>query len=186
MLSIKGKYMDLNMIILIYILLTLSFKLKELRLFQIPISIFLIIQYLLSNDVRLTFSNIIFVILGIAVSPLLLNTSMYLSYGFTLSGVINNGISIYCLLLTGVFAFYEELIWRTIFFSGINLKIPGIILIIVINSFMFTISHSNINDIIDLMERLIFSIFLGIAHIYFPGLNYGIHIGRNIIIKYLE
>lgn len=178
--------MDHNMIILIYMLLTLSFKLNILRLFQIPISIFLIIQFLLSNDVRLTLLNIIFMILGIVLSPLLLNTSMYLSSGFTLSGVIKNGISIFSLLLTGIFAFSEELIWRTIFFNGINIKIPIIICMILINSILFTVSHSNINDITDLRERLIFSIFLGISYIFCPGLNYGLHIGRNIVIKYLE
>jgi membrane protease YdiL (CAAX protease family) len=87
---------------------------------------------------------------------------------------------------------YEELIWRSIFFPVLQLVITRgrdilvIVGLIGVNSLLFVFAHKDINNIRDFFETLLYCSILCMTCIYFPGMNYGLHVGRNLFICQLD
>lgn len=180
--------MDKNILIelLLYSLIVISIKTKTLRFMQYPIYIFLLINFITNVGIIANAHFIIYIFLGLFTSPIFVNISMYLTYKSGLSGVLKDKISGYDVAYTSILASLEELIWRSVFFSEKNIRFIVLIFLVLINSFLFTIAHNSIRGAVDFLERFIYTLFLCLSYILLPGLNYGLHIGRNIVIKYLE
>lgn len=179
--------MDKNILIelLLYSLIVISINIKKLRFIQYHIYIILLIDFITNNGIILNAHFIIYTFFGFFISPIFVNISMYLTYKSVLSGVLKDKISGYNLAYTSILASLEELLWRSVFFSDKNIRFIVLIILVLINSFLFTIAHNSIRGVVDFLERFIYTIFLCISYILFPGLNYGLHIGRNILIKFL-
>ena len=132
--------------------------------------------------------NMLYFIVGLVLSPI----TTYLVFIIINRKIFSTGnirnIKFKHIVKICFYAIWEELIWRTIFFS-ISIKLfsgtRSIILIFVIilfNSVVFVMSHDNFEDFHDFVDMLIFSILLGLTCIYIPFANYGLHIGRNLLI----
>lgn len=125
-----------------------------------------------------------YLILGYLLSPLVL----ILTYSITFLSKPKIGFSInieWNILLSVV---WEEIIWRIYFISfflqGKKDYLEKIIFILIV-TILFVISHSQdkLKDYRDVLEMFLYSLLLMITAIIWPGMNIGLHLGRNTICK---
>lgn len=78
--------------------------------------------------------------------------------------------------------FFEEIIWRTFpcfLMLSESLSSMRCLLLVIILSLLFVLAHK-LYSVRDFIERLCFTLVLYIGAMAWPGINFGLHLGRNV------
>jgi hypothetical protein len=165
---------SINIILCLMILGQLFIKNYIYKAFTILISVILL---------KPNIFNLFFLIIGFLLAPFLINFFINLIYGK--KQIINYGFSIKSNIL--IDAIMEELLWREMLFQYIlpNTTLKSALPFIAIIILLFLGLH-NIKTFKNFFEMLQFTLLLYISGYLLPGLNYGLHCGRNSYIENLE
>lgn len=173
-------------IIFIYILLTGLFRRNYKTAILIVEFIYLIISInytgMRTCICNLNLENFLFFLLGYCMSPIII--IVIYTIVFLKIPHIKFSIHIRMEILLGVLI--EELIWRHLLLFWVDtLKLTFFqtLQICFVVMFLFVLSHSQINGYRNGIEMFCFSIVLVFMAYFFPGMNIGLHLGRDICIK---
>lgn len=141
--------------IFLYTLIIIFNRVKKIKNLQFYIYLYMLIYFYGYNSLHINADTVVNFIAGVLMSPIFINISMYLSYKVFVSGEIKGSVSKISLIIEAFMATLEELIWRSLFFNILfTLHEKPTILIIIINSFLFTLAHNNIEDIYGMIESI--------------------------------
>ena len=121
----------------------------------------------------------IYLMIGYLLSPLL-TTITYMSVYFNLPNIRFSFSVTWDLLFNVV---WEEVIWRHLFLFlllGLHYNFYFNICLYLIQLLLFVVSHSNIKCLRDGIEMFLYSTFLLVSAYLYPGMNLGLHLGRNV------
>lgn len=167
-------------LICFYGIITFLFKFKKYKLVYFFCFI-ITLMFLKRIDFSgfLTIKFFLFSIIGYVISPLIVTIS-YVST-FFVRPKIEFSYRFSPILLCDVLL--EEYLWRHLFLLILlNMRVSLIenLLISVIQLFLFIFSHSNIKKRKDFLEMYKYSCLLLLTAYLLPGMNVGLHLGRNV------
>ena len=177
-------------VLVFYGILSKGFYKKERYIIQIQN--FIVFIYLVSRwnawidtEWKVVFLNFV---LGYLVTPIVFNFTFWSGFGEKRHFKFKSNMFEKSLINISV-VIYEEIMWRhaaIIFFreNGIPFYIEISSLIVI--TVLFVFSHATINlddNLVEIVEMLLFSVGLLVAAMCFPGANIGLHLCRNVLIS---
>lgn len=135
----------------------------------------------LISNISCTLSDYILrMVVGLAISPLLTIVTYLMVFAKMPDIKLTLNIP-WELLLEAI---WEELIWRDMFFLWlmelpVNIVMNTVLSVIVI--ILFVLSHSNCHSMKDRLEMFLYSGVIMVVAYFYPGMNLGLHLGRNIV-----
>lgn len=169
--------------ILLYCILTILIRLKKNIVVYIFGSLFLVIYLCVfckpNQDILSIDRYFLYVVIGYLLSPLLIIIT-YMSVFFTFPRIRFSFFITWDLLFH---VLWEEVIWRHLFLYlllGLHKNLYFNICVCLIQLVLFVVAHSNIKSLRNGMDMFLYSAFLLVSAYLYPGMNLGLHLGRNV------
>lgn len=127
--------------------------------------------------------DVLFLIIGLLIAPLITIITCKIFFNKNLKLLLPkmNVKIIYKATL-------EEFLWRNLILSQMILLLSlivdskvAILAAVIISTITFVLAHSRKNNL-EYLEMFVFSLLITIAYLVYPGLNIGLHVGRNLFI----